>query len=564
MVGDLFQLFGGLGLFLYGMQCMTDGMQKSMGRKMQRLLRKITDNRLLGVLIGTAITTIIQSSSATTVMVVGFVNAGILNLLQAVGVIMGANIGTTMTAWLVSLNQVGSYFKPEFYAPLFVGVGAFYILLAKREHTANIGHVIIGFGMLFVGLSFMSSAIKPYQDLPIFKQAFVTLGHNPVLGILVGLFVTAIIQSSSASVGILQTLALSGHVNLRAALFITLGQNIGTCVTALLASIGTQRNAKRAAIIHVLFNVIGAILFGFAGYILFMFQPDFGNMSVDPVKISIFHTFFNITNTIILFPFAKQLVKLSEQIVHAGNTFSENEDERLTQVLDIRLLENPAFALQSVHKEIAHMGQLAISNVKAAMHAILHDDGEIIPHIYETERAINRLEERVGEYLVKIENHAMSESMHSEISHLYYTLNDLERIGDHAENLAHIFEQLNSEDICISDVGKEDLHEISRVTIDCIIKAVEAREKMEREKVFEVRKLEAEVDKLEEIYRADHLQRMVEGRCGPAAGVHFLDVIANLERISDHADNIASYVGEELQSSNVFVHAEHAEQRTFG
>lgn len=558
MISDLFQFVGGLGLFLFGMQAMTDGMQKSMGRRMQKLLRRITDNRIFGVLIGTGITTLIQSSSATTVMVVGFVNAGILNLLQASGVIMGANIGTTMTAWLVSLNSAGSYLKPEFYAPLFVGIGAFYILLAKKERTANIGSVIIGFGMLFVGLGLMGKAIQPYEDSPFFKDAFRLLGHNPLLGILVGTAVTAVLQSSSASVGILQTLALSGHITLKAAVFITLGQNIGTCVTALLSSIGTQRNAQRAAIIHLLFNVIGAIIFGIAGMALFGFFPDFGGMNVDPVRISIFHTFFNISNTMILFPFANQLVKLSEQIVRHGNTYSESEDERLTQVLNTRLLETPAFALQSVHKEITHMGSLAIGNVKAAMHAILHDDVENISQIYETERAINRIEERVGEYLVKIENQSMSEAMHSEISHLYYTLNDLERIGDHAENLAQICEQLVSGEIIISLVGKNDLHEIGRVTIECIIKAIEAREHMDFSKVGEVRQLEKQVDRLEESYRAAHLQRMVEGKCGPAAGVHFLDIIANLERISDHAENIAGYVGTELQDSNVFAHAEHA------
>lgn len=556
----LFTFIGGLGFFLFGMHVMAEGLQKSSGKKMQAMLRRITDNRLLAVLVGAAVTALIQSSSATTVMVVGFVNAGILNLLQAVGVIMGANIGTTITAWLVSMSQFGSYLKPENYAPLLIGIGAFAILLAKRERSTQIGQIIIGFGMLFAGLKFMGEAVKPYQNSPVFSDAFRLLGENPFLGVLVGLVVTALIQSSSASVGILQTLALSGLVSVRAAIFITLGQNIGTCVTALLSAIGSQRNAKRAAIIHILFNVFGAIIFGILAYIVFSFNESFAASRIDAVGISIFHTIFNTANTIILFPFAKVLVNLSGRLVSASHSFAESEEERLAQVLDARLLETPAFALASATREIENMGRLAVGNVKAALHAILHEEDAGIAKIYETEKAINRIEEKVGEYLVRIENQSMTESMHEQISHLYYTLNDLERIGDHAENIAQIAEQIQSGDIHFSDQANSDLREIGAITVEAVSSAMAAREKMDQSQVKDARAMEERVDELEECYRESHLQRMVQGLCSPTAGVHFLDIIGNLERISDHAKNIAGYVGEELSESHVFAHAEFGQQ----
>ncbi len=304
-VSSLFEFAGGIGMFLYGMNIMADGMQKSAGGKMKKLLGYLTRNRLLAVLVGALITAIIQSSGATTVMVVGFVNAGLMSLVQAVGVIMGANIGTTITAWIVSLGQLGDAVKvmqPSFYAPLLIGIGAFVILFAKTGKTKNIGEIIVGIGLLFEGLYFMSSSIAPYTDAPIFAQAFKVVGSNPFLGILIGIIVTAILQSSSASVGILQTLAISGIVTTNAALYITLGQNIGSCVTAIISSAGTTRTAKRAACMHLLFNVAGAVLFGTIGFVLFMIFPQLASYNINSVEISIFHTFFNITCTAVMFP----------------------------------------------------------------------------------------------------------------------------------------------------------------------------------------------------------------------------------------------------------------------
>jgi len=311
----LFRFIGGLGMFLYGMNVMADGLQKSAGDKMKHLLEFLTRNRLMGILVGAGVTAIIQSSSATTVMVVGFVNAGLMNLTQAVGVIMGANIGTTVTAWLVSMSEWGAFLKPEFFAPLLIGIGAFMLLFSKKEKIVDVSEILVGFGVLFIGLNFMSGAITPYRDAPIFSEAFRVLGRNPILGMLAGLAVTALIQSSSASVGILQTLAANGLVNWSSAIFITLGQNIGTCVTALLSSLGAHKTAKRAAVIHFLFNTIGAIVFGLLMFVVFTINKAWASSEINSVGISMFHTFFNVTNTLLLYPFGNLLVKLDRKSV---------------------------------------------------------------------------------------------------------------------------------------------------------------------------------------------------------------------------------------------------------
>ena len=330
-ISNLFGFLGGLGMFLYGMDIMADGMQKTAGSRMSSFLGMLTNNRLLAVALGALITAIIQSSGATTVMVVGFVSAGVLNLTQAVGVIMGANIGTTITAWIVSMSQLGDAFevmKPSFYAPLIIGVGALLLVFSKSQKKKTAGEILIGLGLLFTGLDFMSGSISPYTDAPIFAQAFTVLGSNPLLGMIIGALVTALLQSSSASVGILQTLAMNGIVTTNAAIYITLGQNIGSCVTAMLSSMGGSRTAKRAAVIHLTFNVIGAILVGSLGFVFFALRPDFAASNIDAVQISIFHTVFNLTMTTILFPFANQLVKLSGLVVkERPETEAADKDE---------------------------------------------------------------------------------------------------------------------------------------------------------------------------------------------------------------------------------------------
>ncbi len=543
-LGLLFEFIGGLGLFLYGMHIMADGLQKSAGDKVKRLMGFLTKNRLLAVLVGAAITAIIQSSSATTVMVVGFVNAGMMSLVQAVGVIMGANIGTTITAWIVSLSEWGSIFKPEFLAPLVVGIGAFMILFAKTEKNKKIGEIMTGFGVLFIGLSFMSGAIKPYRDAPIFADAFLVLGRNPFLAILTGAIVTAIIQSSSASVGILQTLAMNGVVNWQSAVFITLGQNIGTCVTAIISSAGTGKNAKRASMIHLLFNVIGSVWFGVVMLVFFRFQTEWAAATINSVEISIFHTVFNIVNTLVMFPFGNALVKLSEKLIPDGKA-EEEEDTLITQMarrLDRRMLNNPALAIEAVTGEVVHMGNLAKENLMLAMQAVSVPNKEAVKKVSEMENNINQMETMLTSFLVEVDNLSLTEAQHLVIKNLFYSVSDIERIGDHSENIAELAESKRKDKIQFSEKGQKDLDKMYTATLSAFEASLEAREQTSLTAAKRAQEAEEKVDKIEKDMRDKHIQRLSKGKCAPESGVIFLDILSNLERISDHADNIAGYV----------------------
>ena len=548
-IGNLFSFAGGLGMFLFGMNIMADGLQQSAGGKMKQLLGYLTNNRLLGVLVGALVTAIIQSSSATTVMVVGFVNAGILNLTQAVGVIMGANIGTTITAWLVSASEWGAFLKPEFFAPLLLGIGAFILLFTKDKKATMVANILVGFGLLFIGLSGMSDAIKVYRDSPIFAQAFSTLGGNPILGILTGAVVTAVIQSSSASVGILQALALNGIVSWPAAIYITLGQNIGTCVTALLSSLGANRTAKRAAAIHLSFNVFGAIVFGILATIGFnTFLSGMVSATITSTGISIFHTFFNATNTLILFPFAGQLVKLSDKIVRGKDEVLDEEEVTLRH-LDERILETPSFAVENAVKEVVRMGEIVADNLKRAMDGMLMEkpSDEVVQEILQKETFINKMEKALTEYLVKISNLSLSERQTLTVNNLFYTVSDIERVGDHAENLAEFIQYRMEHNITFSETAQAEFKKMCNSVDECFRDSVKARESEEMEYVRSVVKLEDEVDNMEEELREKHIERLSAGKCTADVGVIFLDAISNLERVADHAVNIAGYVKDELK-----------------
>ncbi len=544
----IFKFVGGLGMFLYGMNIMADGLQKSAGAKMKRLMGILTNNRLMAVLVGTLVTAIIQSSSATTVMIVGFVNAGIMNLTQAVGVIMGANVGTTVTSWLVSMSEWGAFLKPEFFAPLLIGIGAFIMLFAKRDMKKQVGEILVGFGVLFIGLSFMSGAITPYKDAPIFSEAFRVLGSNPFLGILAGMAVTAIIQSSSASVGILQTLALNGMVTWNSAVYITLGQNIGTCVTALISSAGANKTAKRAAVIHFLFNFIGAALFGVLMFVIFQLNPAFADGTINSVQISIFHTIFNITNTVVLFPFANKLVKLSGVIIKdvAENKSDEDETSVVLRHLDERIFENPTFAVQNSVAEVIHMGQITYENVKCAFDACLTNDEKKIARVYRREKDIDLMASQISDYLVKISGLSLTEKQHALINHLFYTVSDIERMGDHAENLAELAQFKVENQIYFSDTANKELEGIMEYVTNSVVYALRARENTDMATINRAREYEEQVDYVEGELREKHIERLAANLCAPRSGVVFLDILSNLERISDHADNIAGYVKKEL------------------
>ena len=549
-LGTLFQFIGGLGMFLYGMESMADGLQKFAGNRLQRVLEILTSNRLLGVLVGAGVTAIIQSSSATTVMVVGFVNAGIINLLQATGIIMGANIGTTVTSWIVSMSEWGEVLKPEFFAPVLFGIGAFITMFAKSHKKKEGAEVLIGFALLFIGLSFMSGSIEPYRDAPIFSESFRVLGQNPLLGILVGLAVTAIIQSSSASVGILQMLAINGMVNWQSAVFITLGQNIGTCATALLSCIGT---AKRAAVIHLLFNVTGAVVFGVALYIVFMMNPELAMTRADSVGISIFHTVFNVVNTCIMFPFAGFLVKASDVIVpkpkETEKEWSANSVEtEMIRHLDDRILETPSFAIETACNEVVNMGKVAVANLKIATAALVDADDNFCEQVFENEETIDRMEKMLTEYLLKINNLSLNDEQHLLVKNMYYTIGDLERVGDHCENLAELAKKrIENVNIDFSDLALKELRTIADATLKSVEASVEARQAHDMQKVRQTARWEEEVDNMEEEMRESHMNRLSNGECKIEGGVIFLDALANYERIADHAKNVAGYVKEEMQ-----------------
>ena len=554
-LSSLFSLFGGLGMFLYGMTVMSDGMQKAASSKMSKFLNIVTENRVMAVILGAGITALVQSSSATTVMVVGFVNAGILNLSQSVGIIMGANIGTTITAWMVSLTQVSgsalSIFKPEFFAPLLVGFGSFRLLFGKKGNDDLLADFCVGVGLIFIGLEFMSSAVSPYANSPIFSRAFQIMGGNPILGILTGAVVTGLIQSSAASVSILQTLALSGAVPRVAGFYITLGQNIGTCVTAMISSAGASRTAKRAAMIHLLFNVTGAVLFGILIFLMSLPFANFFQGRLSPVEISLFHTIFNISCTIVLYPFADLLVALSGKLVletkkdkeEAENPNHYTEVEKsLIQHLDLRILESPAIAIAAAKSEVVNMARITEENIHHATDILLEEKTEEIPEIFKQEKVIDNMQKLLTEYLIHIGNLSLNEMQKLEVNNMFNTITDIERAGDHAENIAEQAQFAEEHAISFSEIGQDDIRKISKTVVESFHASIEAFEKNNLDMVVRTAHLEDQVDEMEEDMRETHIERLNSGACAPQAGVVFLDVISDLERISDHADNIAGYV----------------------
>ena len=552
-ISNGFGFLGGLGMFLYGMNIMADGMQKTAGSKMSSFLGMLTNNRFLAVALGALITAIIQSSGATTVMVVGFVSAGVLNLSQAVGVIMGANIGTTITAWIVSMSQLGDAFevmKPGFYAPAIIGIGALLLVFAKSQKKKTIGEILIGLGLLFIGLDFMSGSINPYTDAPIFAKAFEILGGNPLLGMIIGALVTALLQSSSASVGILQTLAMNGIVTTNAAIYITLGQNIGSCVTAMLSSMGGSRTAKRAAVMHLTFNVIGAIAFGSIGFIFFSLRPAFAASNINAVQISIFHTIFNLSMTTLLFPFADVLVKISGMVVKKKTeeepVMEDAETAATLKHLAERIFESPAFAVETAALEVVHMGQITYENVVRAIDSVLTVNSDEVETVFKTEQTINSMEKMLTEYLIKVDNLSLTEKQKKIVNNLFYSVSDIERIGDHAENLAEQAQYMVEHGLQFSTTGMDDLKSISDSVLKSFQYAIDARQNGNMEAVRKVSQYEDDVDSQEEELREKHIERLSAGECKASAGVVFLDIISNLERVSDHAYNLAGYVKDEM------------------
>lgn len=525
-----FGVLGGLGLFLYGMNLMGTGLQKAAGERLKKLIEVLTNNRLMGVLVGALVTMIIQSSSATTVMVIGFVNAGLMTLNQAVGVIMGANIGTTITAQLIAFNLTDM-------APVAVAVGVAIWIFTSKKRAKDLAEILIGFGILFIGMDMMSGSLAPLANNPSFVNIMTSL-NDPFLGVLVGLGLTTIVQSSSASIGLLQALAKQGLIDINIAFPILFGDNIGTTTTALLSSIGTNKTAKRAAIIHFLFNLIGTVIFMTIlripiQKIVVALNP--GNVQR---QIANAHTLFNVINVIIQFPFANLLVKIAKKIVPGD---AEEETVGL-KFLDSRIIETPSIAVGQASKEIYRMARIVEENLKTSERAFMEKDEKLTNEVFEQEKVINRLETDITEYIVELSKAPLTDEQHATVNILLNAINDIERVGDHADNLAELAQYRIDNKILFSDEAIEELKIMFDKAEKVYIEAIEAFKTSDIDKAEDVLKLEEEVDYLEKKYRANHIERLNNQLCQPSSGVVFLDIISNLERVSDHSSNIAQYV----------------------
>ncbi|WP_067558473.1 Na/Pi cotransporter family protein [Faecalibaculum rodentium] len=508
---------GGLGMFIYGMHLLAEGLQQAAGSRARKLMAFLTGNRLAAVFTGAAVTALIQSSSAATVMVVGFVNASVMTLQQAVGVIMGANIGTTMTGWIVSMGEWSAFLKPSMIAPAFLFAGTVCLLTAKKEQLKHVAHILIGFGILFMGLDSMSGAIAPYTDEPVFADAFRLLGSNPIYGLLTGAVVTAIIQSSSASMGILQTLAMAGVVNWGAAAFIALGQNIGTCATALLSCIGTDRNARRAAVIHLLFNVIGSVVIGLCLWVFFLFNPAIAQSNVTGTELAVFHTSFNVLCTIMLFPFAGWLVKLSGQLVPAAGKTKKGAFVRL----DPRMGEAPALALEAIESQIYAMSKIAQEAVKESAESpekVLED----------RQKSVEEMRQDITEALQGLNTSVMSQGEHQRSERDMMSLTDISRIMELSVQVAAIRGKADGD--CES--CQEGLKKLAR-------SAARTLKLARHERVDEALEQEEAVDALEKELRQQVLDQMDAGTMKASHAVACLDCIRRYERISDHAEMLA-------------------------
>lgn len=526
-------LLGGLGLFLYGMNLMAEGLQKSAGDKLKKIVEKLTSNTVMGVLVGTVVTAIIQSSSAATVMVVGFVNAGIMSLSQAIGVIMGANIGTTVTAQLVS-------FKLEAIAPVALGIGIILYLFSKKEKTKELATILLGFGILFTGMEFMKDAVKPLAEYEGFRRALIYFGEHQFLGIIAGFAITGIIQSSSASMGMLIALASQGLIPLSSALPILYGDNIGTCVTSLLSSIGASRNAKRAATMHLTFNVIGTLIF-----VLILNYPISALVKwLDPTdaarQIANAHTIFNVVNVLILLPFAKYIVKIVLKIMPI--TEEESEATAATKYLDERIIQTPSIALGNTVKEVSRMGQKANKALEYSMNSLINKSMTDVEKTEKYEEHVNLLQKEILNYLLKLSKSPLNDEERNKVDLLFNTVNDIERVSDHAENISELSRLAIEKDLQFSDTALEEMNNIyskAKENFNIALKGLESYDKSIISKVYEI---EDEVDALDKLYRKKHIERLNNGKCTIDSGVLFLDLLTNLERISDHSCNIANNV----------------------
>ncbi len=546
---NVFTLAGGLALFLFGMDVLGKSLEKQAGGRLQAILSKLTDNPIKGFLLGAVVTAVIQSSSASTVMVVGFVNSGLMTLHGAVGIIMGSNVGTTITAWILSLAGIqGDSFwvqlcKPSSFSPVLAFIGILLYMFAKSGKKKGVGTILLGFSVLMTGMEIMSGAVEPLKDVPAFTQLF-TMFENPLLGILLGVAVTAVIQSSSASVGILQALSTTGAVSFGSAIPIILGQNIGTCVTAMLSSIGANKNARRAAIVHLYFNIVGVTMFGLIFYGLnAVLHFDFLNSAVTPLNIAQVHTAFNLLATAVLLPCGRLLEKL------ALLTIPEDRQPEQFQLLDERLLAQPAVAVQRAKSVAGQMAALSRESMLKAMSLTHQWNEKLAEEVQQEEEQIDVFEDRLGTYLVALSGKELSEEDSRTTSILLHTIGDFERVGDHAVNLLKTAREMHDKNITFSAAAQKEVGTLESAVQDLLNRALAAFESGDLDQASRVEPLEQVVDELVREMKNRHIERLRSGACTIELGFVLQDLLTNYERTADHCSNIAVAMIELSQGS---------------
>lgn len=539
---NVLKMIGGLAFFLYGMHIMGDGLAKTSGGKLEQILEKFTSKPLFAVLLGCGVTAVIQSSSATTVMVVGFVNSGIMKLGQAVGIIMGANIGTTITSWLLSLigieggNFIVQMLKPSSFSPILAAVGVCLILFAKSARKRDVGTILIGFAILMFGMETMSGAVKPLADVPEFTR-ILTVFESPILGVLAGAVLTAVIQSSSASVGILQALCATGSVSVATAIPIIMGQNIGTCVTALLSAIGANKNAKRAALVHFYFNLIGTILFMVVYYgINAVVHFQIMGKAAGVADIALIHSFFNVAATLALLPFRNLLVKLACLTIRDDD---KEEEVNEFQLLDERFLEKPAFAVAQAKKAAIRMSEISREELHMALELFHHYDKQTVKQIQEMEELVDRYEDELGTYVMKIGNMDLSLQDSETVSMLLHCIGDFERISDHGLNLMESAREMHEKKGKFSGKAQEELAVYEAAIREIVDMAFGVFESEDSVRASFVEPLEEVIDKLDASMKKRHIKRLRKGKCTIEQGFILSDISNNFERIADHCSNIA-------------------------
>lgn len=539
---DVLTLIGGLSLFLFGMNLMGDALERSAGSKLEMMIGKLTTGKIAGLLTGLGVTAIIQSSSATTVMVVGFVNSKLMTLKQAIHVIMGANIGTTVTAWILSLSGISGsslflkLLKPSSFTPVLALVGIILFMFTKSNKKKDIGIVLLGFATLMFGMETMTDAVSGLKDIPAFQDMFLMF-KNPILGVIVGAILTAIIQSSSASVGILQALAATGAVSYGAAIPIIMGQNIGTCITAMISSVGTTKNARRAALVHLSFNIIGTIAcLSVFSIVKIAIAPSLLNDAATYVGIATAHSVFNIACTLLLLPMSGLLEKISYKLI------PDNEQIEVVSELDDRLLTTPAIALECAHNLTFDMAKVATEALKSSIECLSKYDRVKAEAIREAEDKTDHLEDVIGSYLVKLSTKQLNENEGAMASMLLKAIGDFERISDHAVNILESAEEMCEKGITLSDAAKVEMDALSAATSEIVALSYDVFVENNLDKANFVEPLEQVIDRMKELLRTRHIDRLRVGDCGIEAGFVWNDLITNMERVSDHCSNIAGCV----------------------